>query len=388
MEGATPLDTTAGITENFGVGTHTVTLTVTDNHGATASDDVVVTVNANEVPVADAGPDQILTDADGDGAEPVILDGSGSSDSDGILETFEWTEGANPLGSGVTINPELSVGIHTITLTVTDNGLAINSNDLVVTVSANQAPVADAGPDQTVTDADGDGAEPVILDGSGSSDSDGILGSFEWTEGANPLGSGVTINPDLSVGIHTITLTVTDNGLATNSNDVVVIVDAQPSTPPQTKILAVRDGYDDSGETTLVEDGKVYTVQDIDGDAWETEALYFTSYSFESASLSPTENIISVKIELTHYEESEFAPGQLRLRVGTGPLTSPGNLGGFDVPVVHEESQMATFVQDVTSLVNGDQGVLDALKVVVVNDDDAEERKTITDRIRLIVEYR
>ncbi|MFB3081001.1 MAG: hypothetical protein ACE1Y1_04425, partial [Nitrosomonadaceae bacterium] len=53
----------------------------------------------------------------------------------------------------------------------------------------NQAPIANAGADQTVSDADGTGAESVTLDGSASSDPDGSIVSYQWTEGATVLGT-------------------------------------------------------------------------------------------------------------------------------------------------------------------------------------------------------
>jgi hypothetical protein len=93
--------------------------------------------------------------------------------------------------------------------------------------SAPVPPVANAGPDQTVTDTDNSGAETVTLNGSASFDPDGgAIVSYEWTEGATVLGSGVSINTSLAVGAHTITLTVTDDENATASDTVVITVTA------------------------------------------------------------------------------------------------------------------------------------------------------------------
>ncbi len=86
-------------------------------------------------------------------------------------------------------------------------------------VATNQPPVADAGADQTVTDT-----ETVTLDGRGSSDPDGTIASFAWSEGGTSLGTADVISPSLSVGVHTITLTVTDAGGKTASDTVVVTV--------------------------------------------------------------------------------------------------------------------------------------------------------------------
>ena len=46
---------------------------------------------------------------------------------------------------------------------------------------SNTAPVANAGPDQDITDNDNDGKEMVVLDGTGSSDSDGNISNYSWS---------------------------------------------------------------------------------------------------------------------------------------------------------------------------------------------------------------
>jgi hypothetical protein len=90
----------------------------------------------------------------------------------------------------------------------------------------NQPPVADAGPDQTVTDSDNSSSEDVILDGSGSSDPDGSIVSYVWTEGVNQIATGVNPTVTLSVGSHNIDLTVTDALGVTDSDTVVITVNS------------------------------------------------------------------------------------------------------------------------------------------------------------------
>ncbi|CAM9899019.1 unnamed protein product, partial [Chrysoparadoxa australica] len=221
-KGATVLGNSASISPSLGIGTHTLTLTVTDNEDATGSDTVVVTVNANQGPSVSAGADQTVSDSDGSGDQIVTLSGSGS-DADGSVASYEWTEGATVLGNTASISPTLSVGTHTLTLTVTDSGGATASDNVIVTVVANQGPTANAGSDQSVTDNDDNGSETVTLIGSGS-DSDGSVVSYEWTEGATVLGNTASISPSLSVGAHTLTLTVADNGGASSSDNVVITV--------------------------------------------------------------------------------------------------------------------------------------------------------------------
>jgi hypothetical protein len=199
-------------------------------HGLVDADEAALPTG-NQPPVADAGENQTVSDADGNGVEAVTLDGSGSSDPDpdGSIVSYEWKEGTTPLSDTVSFTSDFSVGTHTVTLTVTDNGGANSSDDVIVTVNANQAPVADAGADQTVSDADGNGVEAVTLDGSGSSDPDGSIDIYEWKEGATPLSDTVSFTSDFSVGTHTVTLTVTDDDGANSSDDVIVTVTETPA---------------------------------------------------------------------------------------------------------------------------------------------------------------
>jgi len=93
----------------------------------------------------------------------------------------------------------------------------------------NQLPTANAGGNQTVTDTDDGGDESVTLDGSGSTDPDGSIASWVWTEGASEIATGETPLVTFAVGTHTVTLTVTDNEGATDTDQVVITVEAAPS---------------------------------------------------------------------------------------------------------------------------------------------------------------
>jgi len=90
------------------------------------------------------------------------------------------------------------------------------------------APAANAGSDQTVTDNDGNGSENVTLDGTGSTDTDGTIASYVWSEGGNQIGNGANPTVSLNVGTHTITLTVTDNDGGTGTDTMTVTVNPKP----------------------------------------------------------------------------------------------------------------------------------------------------------------
>jgi hypothetical protein len=91
----------------------------------------------NAVPVADAGSDATVIDTDNSGSENVLLDATGSSDPDGTIIIYRWSEGANMLSqtSNPTANVSLSQGVHTLTLTVIDNQSGTNTDEVVITVA-------------------------------------------------------------------------------------------------------------------------------------------------------------------------------------------------------------------------------------------------------------
>lgn len=93
---------------------------------------------------------------------------------------------------------------------------------------SNQAPTANAGSDQSNVEA----WSTVTLDGSGSTDADGTIASYAWTQTAGTsvtLSSSTAVKPTftapggLANSTLTFSLTVTDNGGATSAADTVNI---------------------------------------------------------------------------------------------------------------------------------------------------------------------
>ncbi|MHC4727549.1 MAG: leucine-rich repeat domain-containing protein [Planctomycetota bacterium] len=77
-------------------------------------------------------------DLNGDGSEQVTLDGSGSADSDGTIQSYVWTEGGIQIATGQAPTITLAVGIHDIKLTVTDDDGDTDTD--TVTITINSAP--------------------------------------------------------------------------------------------------------------------------------------------------------------------------------------------------------------------------------------------------------
>jgi len=121
-------------------------LTVTDDDGATDSDDVIITIEepappANQAPTANAGPDRTV-----DQGENVSITGSGS-DPDGTITGWNWSQVSGPSvslsGTGsqqVQFTAPESTGDIRLRLRVTDNQGATDTDDVFITVQAPPPP--------------------------------------------------------------------------------------------------------------------------------------------------------------------------------------------------------------------------------------------------------
>lgn len=191
-----------------------VTLSVTDNDGAVS--EATVDVSINNVPPT-ATPSATPTS----GTNPLLVSFTGAgTDPDGTIVSYAWA-----FGDGATStlqNPThtyASPAGYTATLTVTDDLGATGSASVNITVNApaNQAPIANAGPDQVNRDP----GTTISLSGAASSDPDGSVTSYQWTQTA---GSAVSLSgantstpsffaPTNVTASYTFRLLVTDNGL-------------------------------------------------------------------------------------------------------------------------------------------------------------------------------
>jgi len=212
----------------------------------------------NQPPVANAGPNQTVTDSDDNGSEALTLDGTGSSDPDGFIVSYSWTEGVTVLGNTATITASFSVGTHTVTLEVTDEDGATSNDQTVITVNAappppNQPPVADAGPDQNHVDSLFTGIWTQLW-GVNSYDPDGNIASYVWLENGDTIASGPDPVVLFYVSVHTVSLLVTDDDGATASDEVIITVDSVGGAPKhaQPPIAASLTGSKIAGTSVLI----------------------------------------------------------------------------------------------------------------------------------------
>jgi hypothetical protein len=198
---------------------------------------------ANIAPAANAGTAQTVTVGGS-----ATLDGAGSNDADGNYPlTYAWQMLSKPTDSQATlsdptsVNPSFAVdkvGDYNIQLVVADS-LGQASLPAVVVVSAinppGQAPVANAGPDQSVH-----AGSVVTLDGSGSTDPDANYPlTHAWTITSKPEGSIAELNEPSVVcpsftadrsGDYVIRLVVTDSQGNPSDPDEVLV--STWNTPP------------------------------------------------------------------------------------------------------------------------------------------------------------
>ena len=176
-------------------GVYSFRLQVTDNSGAVSADTIMVTVNAaippaNIPPVANAGADINITLP----VSTATLNGSASTDPDGTISTYAWSEISGPAqftiasaGTATTAVSNLVAGVYSFRLQVTDNSGAVSADTIMVTVNAaippaNIPPVANAGADINITLP----VSTATLNGSASTDPDGTISTYAWSEISGP----------------------------------------------------------------------------------------------------------------------------------------------------------------------------------------------------------
>ena len=211
------------------------------NDGTVNSTQATVTITtANTTPVANAGPDQTAA-----AGTTITLNGSGSTDVDGNKLTYDWSIVSVPTGSLATFsNPTAAkptfvadkAGQYVAQLIVND-GTVNSAPDTVIiaTTGANTAPVASAGPDQTVP-AD----STVQLDGSASKDADSNALRYQWALTVKPTVSKATLSNATTMmasfvadvaGQYVAQVTVND-GMVNGAPDTVTITTLGGNTPP------------------------------------------------------------------------------------------------------------------------------------------------------------
>ena len=352
------------------VGVHTFTLAVTDDGGGNDTDTIVVTVLDATAPdplsvmfgaVADATVDGSLPDRNFGGTAILEADGgnpsveavtrfdvsgvtgqvvsarlrlyayNGSTDGPEVFSTdTSWTEwsvtwnnrpdrigaplvdlGAVPIGwveidvsQAVTGDGSYSFLFSQVSTNATkfDSRETTRPPELVISYQpdGNVPPTANAGSDQSVTSPDG-APVSIVLDGSGSTDPDGVIAAWSWSSDTGLAAEGASPTLAVPVGVHTFTLAVTDDGGGNDTDTIVVtVLDATAPDPLSVMFGAVADATVDGslpdrnfGGTAILEaDGGNPSVEavtrfDVSGVTGQVVSAMLRLYAYNGSTDGP-----------------------------------------------------------------------------------------------------
>jgi len=298
------------------------------------------TTNAAPVASFTATPDR--------GRFPLVVafNGAASTDSDGTIATYAWTFGDGKTGTGATAsNTYAAAGTYTATLTVTDNRGATGTTTRTITVNPNTPPLA------SFTATPGAGRAPLVVafDGTGSSDGDGTIASYQWDFGDGKAATGVTAsNTYATAGTFTARLTVTDNDGATGQFTrnivvappfgivVVTVKDSNGFVVPGALVSVEVSGNTKSGNTN---DAGQVTLNDVvsgNGNLTVSRSTFKTKTQAITVAPSATTNV-SIELE----RETRAIGGVLTTRVTANPDPQTVEFE-VTVVVVNEQSNAIT----------------------------------------------
>jgi gliding motility-associated-like protein len=250
------------------VGANTVTLTVTDVNGNSASNTAVVTVEDNIAPIVLTQNITVQLDANGQATITPAQINNASTDNCAIatyvldITAFDCT----------------NMGANTVTLTVTDVNGNSASNTAVVTVEDNIAPIVLTQNITVELDANGQATITPAQINNASTDNCAIatyvldITAFDCT----------------NVGTNTVTLTVTDVNGNSASNTAVVTVEDVLAPIVLTQNITVE--LDANGQTTITP-AQINNVS-TDNCAIATYTLDITS--FDCANVGPNTVVLTV----------------------------------------------------------------------------------------------
>ena len=287
--GITEIYAGAIFTSAYPVGTHNLSLNVSDPCNMSASDTISVVIVSNIPPVVNL----VVSDNYLSSPAPITLDGSGSYDPDGVIVEYKWYDNDVYISNASVFNYNVDYGIHDIVLKVIDDQGNYAFTHTTVFVDVGFLPIANAGDDQKICDYVGNS---IILDGSKSSDplypADSKIVWYEWqlTDFGLPNISNVitskneisaTIN-NVSTGIYSAPLVVSaDNGF-TNTDIVYVSANSRPILMTSPDII------------TTLQNGEITTDIVLSADSNSTNAIYVWEYTVNNivdTAYTPTINL-------------------------------------------------------------------------------------------------
>ncbi len=315
-------------------GVYTATLTITDDGGkiGTAAVQVVVSPPDNLPPVAGINADTLS------GKTPLTVNfESNSSDPDGTIVGYEWKFGD---GSQATTEDAshtyLTPGNFVVTLKVTDNNGAVNTDVTTIVVSDNDAPTASA----VATPTSGKAPFSSSFDASASSDPDGNIVSWDWDfDDAGATGTGeIAVHTFNTVGTYDVVLTVTDNEGLTDTTTVTVVVN--PPQAPSPVANATPDGTKAPLGVVFSSAGSTDTDGSIIGYSWNFGDGSPADTSANPSHLYTSAGTFNAVLTVT---DDDFLTATATVPVIVGPPNVPPVASGTATPSVGKPVLNVTF---------------------------------------------
>lgn len=167
--------------------------------------------------------------------------------------------------------------------------------------TSNQPPIADAGEDKNVQVK-----QTIRIVGSGS-DADGTIASYQWKKGDAVLADTASFDyTPATAGIHTLTLTVTDNEGATDSDTMDVNAAEENTALRAMPLVIIRIEFDDYQfeSSAFVWSQKIFGTNEGELNHYYNEISY-GKFQFEPAIETDGDNdgIITVHLDENHPDE-------------------------------------------------------------------------------------
>ncbi|NQS97667.1 MAG: PKD domain-containing protein [candidate division Zixibacteria bacterium] len=253
-------------------GVYQVTLTVHDDSGLPGNFDIdQIAVQVAESPVAEAGPDQVVGVN-----EEVRFDGTGSTDLDGLVNSYSWDFGDGDTGGGPTPTHVFTEpGIYRVTLTITGDkiGDCSNRDSDFLSVTVHDAPTAKFSCVNLVPQG-----EAVEFDASESESRMAEIVKYEWdfNDGGFAEGEKVAHTFD-KAGRYIVTLTViSDSETEYNKGTAksMVVVNGSPTADAgENKSAGVNQSVLFDGSKSTDNDGAITSYSWDFGDGTSGEGM-------------------------------------------------------------------------------------------------------------------